>query len=617
MPLVGSFGWTEFKFVIILLFLIFISTLPVAFLGINWSDSAQIFYFGNKILQGNFPYRDFAYQTGFLPICADAFFQRLFGATYLSSVLLGVVLKIATLIVTYLLLMQRSSRFFALAITGGLSFLFFDLVDGGNEYWANFFIVLSAYFASKRASNLILSGVALALVLTARQTNGSVCVILLSIIWLFQSFFIKNQKIAQSFKTIFFGALLGYLIIAGFLILNQSIGAAIYELFVAAGEKKNFNPFFAVADAFLGGTLFTASLPKTIIKTLLCNFIPFCLILWSLVLDGFFTNRSSSQNPHSPKILIWISILMTAGFLLPEIQRAVLFRDYVWLKNFSDVLAYDFPRVFFTTILFLALFMPRRTENFFGMPTFSILLFSILILGSVWAMQMSWMGRGYVKTRLLVTFVWVFVALSNQISELWKKNLAKVFLCISIATFALQMMTHSAGQEGLQFGFYKSHRYELGHPMAEGIKVSREKLNLYSELKKEIKPGDTCFIYGSAPILYLMLECKNPSNLDIAYPDSLTSKSAQKAIAHLNTNPPKWIIETGQSRYLSDEPPKSISEVSGPSDQPGPKMLRRAMQSLISRYQIILEPTRPVNSKRVFGVGDLDHVFDYKLFKRK
>ncbi len=45
--------------------------------GMNWSDIGQIFYFGNRIANGEVPYRDFPYQTGFIPLFVEAAFQHI------------------------------------------------------------------------------------------------------------------------------------------------------------------------------------------------------------------------------------------------------------------------------------------------------------------------------------------------------------------------------------------------------------------------------------------------------------------------------------------------------------------------------------------------------------
>jgi hypothetical protein len=48
----------------------------------------------------------------------------------------------------------------------------------------------------------------------------------------------------------------------------------------------------------------------------------------------------------------------------------------------------------------------------------------------------------------------------------------------------------------------------------------------------------TCFVYGIVPILYDLVECKNPTMIDVTIPDFITAADAEHALAILRTQPP-------------------------------------------------------------------------------
>ncbi|MDV2995556.1 MAG: hypothetical protein N4J56_005210 [Chroococcidiopsis sp. SAG 2025] len=52
-------------------------------------------------------------------------------------------------------------------------------------------------------------------------------------------------------------------------------------------------------------------------------------------------------------------------------------------------------------------------------------------------------------------------------------------------------------------------------------------------LRQNIKPGESCFIYGSAPVLYTLLKCKNPTLVDTTYSDFYTLNNIKKPLLHL------------------------------------------------------------------------------------
>ncbi len=89
-------NFREFKILLFLALAIISSILYGANRGLNWSDLGQIFHFGNRILNGDFPYRYFSAQTGFIAIFVNAFFQKILGEYYFYSLVIGLLVKLLT-----------------------------------------------------------------------------------------------------------------------------------------------------------------------------------------------------------------------------------------------------------------------------------------------------------------------------------------------------------------------------------------------------------------------------------------------------------------------------------------------------------------------------------------
>ena len=64
---------------------IFLTHRPLVMHGMTWNDSAWYFHFGNRLLHGAVPYRDYVFQVGPLPIVVDAGFEAAPAETYTSS----------------------------------------------------------------------------------------------------------------------------------------------------------------------------------------------------------------------------------------------------------------------------------------------------------------------------------------------------------------------------------------------------------------------------------------------------------------------------------------------------------------------------------------------------
>lgn len=607
----------EFTTLLFLSFVIIISSLYGANRGLNWSDYSQIFHFGNRILNGYLPYRDFSYQTGFVPIFVNAFFQKLLGEYYFTSLVVGLLVELFTLLALYFTLRQFTSRFISINICIALSLITPELISSGHEYWTNLFLTISGLFivvAWKKLESknaylyILLAGIYLGLTVGIRQSNGILCILVTSMAIVCHSLRYGKAYIQKVTLPLIAGVGVGLVAIASFLLLNQSMSAAIYELFIAAGEKKNFSALSGALDALSGGAFFGSSVNSAIIKIILYNLIPL------LIIGVIFILIKSPASTLPKKVgFILIPSLVILGTGIQEIARFGTSGNLSGGQIISEILVYDIPRISLSIAFLMLCLLPRKTEAFLGLsaPIFSILV--AFTLGTIWSMQMSWVGRSYVSTRMLIALVMLVAIASSQIANSWKKRLSVAFISVAIAVFSSQIISDSLGQEGIYVGFYKNN-YSLNHPMTKFITVHEEKAKAFSMLRQYIKPGDSCFIYGSAPILYTLLDCKNPTKNDVAYADALTLKDARKAVAALKNNPPQWIIETPLAPAIEKESkkPPSFYDFSG---QPGPIELRRGLKDMIKNYRLVSKVKDLFPKGEKLETRDFDQVLKYQLYK--
>ncbi len=592
--------------------------------GMNWSDTGQIFYFGNRIVNGEVPYRDFPYQTGFIPLFVEAAFQHIIGELYLSSLLLGLLVKIATFLILYIVLRQFVNRLISANVCLGLSLINTELISGGNQLWVNLFLAIAfllvviAFHPDKESKKsnfyIVCLGLIISFIVGIRQSDGLLFILLVLIVSLAYS--LRNPRIYLRNLTLPFsmGLALGFGAIIGFLGYHQAIQEAFNELFIAAGERKNFSAISGLLDAFSGGSLYSNSFKNMVIKIILFNLIPVFITITILILVGFIPSLKLRKKTylHTVGILL-IPVLVIIGIALNKlVYFNITYENYNLSKIISEIMVYDLPRVFFSIAFLISFISPQKIRDYLGISPIIFSIFTVLILGKVWANQMSWLGRDYITTTMLIFLVMLITLSSTRISIKNKKCLSLVFLLVAVSVFSRQLLNHSLGQEvGSKYA-----NYPLKHPMTKLIRVRKEKAATFSMLNQNIQPDDSCFIYGSAPILYTLLQCKNPTNLPLAYADALTLTNARKTVSELNANPPQWIIETGQLPSLDKELKKSYAFYDF-FQQPAPQTLHRDLQKLMENYQLVTTAKEQLADVEKLKTRDLDTVTSYRLFKLK
>lgn len=613
----------ELTTLIFLLIAIVTTSLIGSTKGMNWSDTSQIFYFGNRIVHGEIPYRDFPYQTGFIPLFVEAAFQHLIGEIYISSLLVGLLVKVATFLILYVVLRQFVTRLISANIALGLSLLNTHLVAGGNHTWVNLFLsiafllIIRAFHGdtSRKRSQfyIICLGFIIALIVGMRQSDGLLFILLILVVNF--AYFIRNPRnyLLNLILPFSLGLALGFTLLVGFLSYHQTIKPAFYELFIAAGERKNFSAISGLIDAFSGGSLYSNSFKNMVVKMILFNLIPILITITILILMGFIPVLNLRQKPYLHTVgILFIPILIIMGIAVRKLGIFnITYENYNLSKIVSEIMVYDVPRVFLSFTFLISCIFPKKIKELLGISPIIFSIFAALTLGKIWANQMSWLGRDYIATTILI-FLFMLITLSSELISIRdKKFLSLVFLLVVVSVFSRQLLTNSLGQE-IGAGS-KSANYSLKHPMTKLITVSQEKATTFSMLRQNIKPGDSCFIYGSAPILYTLLDCKNPTNLPLAYSDALTLTTAYKTVAELKTHSPDWIIETGQLPSLSRKAKKSYAFYDF-FQQPAPQTLHSGLREVMENYQLVATAREQLADVEKLETRDLDKVTRYRLF---
>ena len=602
--------------ILILLAIAFFSSFPWSLYGMNWRDSALYFHLGNRLIHNDFPYRDYVFQVGFIPIIFDAFFQSIFGQNYYSSLFAAFVVKVVNLLVYYFLFRQFSSRILSVALCSGFALLSHSLVNWSTSYVYLFlsistlFIILGLKKIDKGSSILsflyiTIAGFSLALVVGARQSNGILCMLVTLGVVLIYS--LRNPKrYLRTLTTPFItGLLLGLGGLVLFLALNQALPQALQQLFLDASEKKRVSGFAALIDVFLGGITLDSSL-KEVVKFVISPILLSALIFWLL---WHPTKASSKYNLSSAGMLV-IPILLVSGigisllrYLTPTPHLPTI------IHSIALLFTYDLPSTFFSFALLGSCFFPKYSQKLLGVPNPIFPLLIALVLGSTWAMQMSWPGRAYLDSVMLIPLIILTTLMSSKVPLYWKKSLSLLFLVVIVVIF-----TVSRAEVVSSDGLSQDIRYSLESPMTKFIRVPEDKAVAFSMLRQNIKPGDSCFIYGSAPVLYTLLQCNNPTLVDTTYSDFYTLNDIKTAIISLSQNPPKWVISTVGSRPIDDTFDGS-PDFYGVFNQAGPKKLHIFIKDFIRNYQMITTVRELFPNGKDLKSNDLDDVLDLRLYR--
>lgn len=501
-------------------------------MGITFNDASWYFHFGKRFLDGDVPYRDYLFQVGPLPIYVDAAFQKLFGTTFLASLYAGLLIKIVRVFVSWAIARRIAGRWPALAIA-----LFcavdpaFAFVYHWSTPYAELFVSLSGLcllLAIDRTGRgalvwLFLAGMCLGLVVSARQSSA----IMLAIVGLACTGILLWRKelfTPQRFAAMWGGFAVGFLIIFAVLALQGALGPAIQQMFLDAPQKKGISGIDMILDPLSGGALIHARFDST--QTWYS-----CLFYWlgiPLAITGamiYIGTRKESVTPQAIAVLV-----------LPLVIIVGLLTRYGEIGFFNDL-----PRTALTVVLALAVFSPNLLRSLFGIEPVVAFALGGLPLALDWAMELSNLGRGWGDPPALLVGVLLLPLASNRIGVRAKQIVAAGFAFVACVHLVSSFRQHFNPLGSLD-GTPAQTRFSVKHPMLKGIRMNKGRKLVLDWLRKEIQPGSTCFIYGNMPVLYTLLDCKNPTLIDTTAADFLTGDDADQAMATLEAHPPDYII---------------------------------------------------------------------------
>jgi hypothetical protein len=589
------------------------STLPLAFHGMNGSDGSQIFHFANKLLHGFFPYRDYVYQIGFVPIILDALFQAAFGERFLSSVVSLFIVRIGVITFLYLIARQFTSVTVATLAAAAAAFLFPALYQGGAHYLVEFLLFASVYAliaGFSKCGGRFLYGVAGALlagIIAVRQPDGLFILASCVGVLICLKFRFKNRYRTR-LLAFHGGVFICLLILAGILIFNAALGEAVKQLFVDAPAKKQLSWIAGLADAASGGATGFASLFRY-------DILPTCAVACAAYL--LWKRGPTAIALLAPLLFVLVGI----GVCWQQVQQwrfGTSFDPYLY----ANALVYDLPRVFFCITIPVAIIWPNWFENTLRLPVPEFCVIGASTLGAVWARQLSWPGRGLTDNPILICATILVLIMCTGLSNSSKSKMLTALLCVAVGGFCVRAET---GRQITAYeGFVHENAYSADHPILAGISVSRQKVEALAFLTRYIKGNESCFVFGSAPVLYTLLNCRNVTRIDSTYSDFFTAQDGAGAAADLVESKPTWIVDKPNEAfpYPLATPVSTILQA-GPSQATLARAvtLRLALQHLTERdYTLVARLSDFLHERKVaapLAHHDFDWVAEINLYKKR
>lgn len=513
---------------------------PLIGRGMTWCDPAWMFHFGNRVLHGDVPYRDFVFQVGPEPLYLEAIFQRIFGETYLASMYAALFIKILRVWV-YWLLVRRLASGRAAAL-----FCVFAALDQSVTAWPHHWSTPDAqllfttsglcFLAAVRAQTagraerviiayLVAAGAFAGAVLAARQATFimiSAALLPATVVMV-----LRQELTHRRFLAMWLAYGAAVVIIFASLAVQGALGPAIQQLFLEAAQKKNVSGLHSTLDALSGGA-FVSTGPRWG-RSWWGGFL-FFIGLPTLIAALAVTATASART---------ISLRTIAALVLPLAIVLGLFQRFGMLFYISDL-----PRCFFTAAVAIAVLWPDRARAWFGIEPLVAVGLGLLPLASDWALEMSLPGRGWGDPHSLTPAAVLFALASTRIHERIKVAICGALAVAGTLNFAIAI---SRGISPIHTGLYSDGTLaqttlEVDHPIMRGLRVAPHRAKLVTWLTDNVRPGSTCFVYGVIPVVYELVQCTNPTLIDVTIPDFISPKDAERAAAALRANPPDYII---------------------------------------------------------------------------
>jgi hypothetical protein len=514
--------------------------------GLGFSDTTWMFHFGRRVLGGELPYRDFIFQTGPFPLFFEALLQKIFGSHYGVSMACNLLVMLATALLQYgvavRLHVDRWAAALIILVTG------LTVIPGSFFHWnkdlANFFCWLAAFAWLRTPGTKVplwkspefRAGLALGCVFFSRQSNGMVTAAAAFGTLGAASLFHQNRDLAWRTTRLVSGWACTIVFV---LLILQALGIgqlAIQQMVLDAAQKKSAGGIRSIADALTGGGAVLGP--------------PYSV--WSGIWQ---TNRYA---------LLFLAVTGAIVLWRPAFSFVVLaaWAPAYFLERYPLTSWADLPRVFLS-FLALALAIPALSRKVKNLRLELNHLFPLVIaLGCTWAMEMSVPLRGWVDYSVVLPMAfltWLHFARTSQ----------AIFVLASAALVAFALLytpfkQYRAGDNPFYGGGWReggiSELVSRDIPRIGRRLIAPKRDALFTWLLPQVAPGSTCFVHGNWPVLYTILDCRNPTLLDTTIPDFFTSADGEKALRALRNAPPDWIIEQ-VGAWMS--PPLDLAPESG------------------------------------------------------
>jgi hypothetical protein len=570
--------------VVLALFLALAFSVQAGFVvhGQPWVDAALFFHFGHKFVStGAVPFRDYIFQVGPLPVYVDALFQAIFGATYVSSLWAALTIKSSLAFVIHLFARRWVGR--AAGVLLGV-FLLLDPVFCFQHHWSTtyalLFALLSAFFFARayerplqKAQALALSGFFVACIFTCRQSGAVVASVALAVVTGMLAFRCPEFMDRRSLARLWGGYCAALLLFVVVLAAQGALVVTVQQLLLDAPAKKSVMNVDTFLDVVSGGGLLETGAPFTRLTGFLYyNGVP--IVLAVVILLGLW------RRPRE----------RGGALLLAALPIGVALGRIAWPIGVLD----DFPRVFGLLTLILVLLAPRTSERMLGIPAPVAAIVLALPLSLEMALEASYRGRGWVDSSSMIALCLLVGLRTRRIAKLEKTVLCAAFAAIGILNTA--WMAHRDlspfVKDDMSEGTLSETRFASDAPAAAGMYMDESKYRVTTWLRERVRSGDTCFVYGSSAMLYDLLDCRNPSALDVTISEFFSVKDGERVVRQLRNAPPRWII-AAESHWTN---PDLATPYAG-NDQlywGGPnggaaKVLHIGVQSILGDYEVVGE----------------------------
>jgi hypothetical protein len=617
------------------------TTWPWSLRGFNLSDQSWPFHFGRRLLAGEWPYRDYVFQTGPLPVLLDAGFQTAFGPAYLSALLAAFAVKTAALLALYGLFRAGSGRAVSAALSAGFGCLM-PLVCHSAYYHADLFLIAAAgcfvwaeRLAPRAAGLHFAAGLMLAGLVGSRQSTAVFCIPLA----LAAAARFAAEPGSRAARTLLLplagGLAAGTAALAGLLAAHGALADAVAQMFLDAPQKKMIAPAEAVADAVFGGfSLGDAGVtqPEDLLRY---NAVP---LLWAAAAVAVawavcrFAGRRGADGGGSrfPAAVLTLSAAGAVVGLLPDavapLNALGLHLGAGSWGPFAERFTYDIPRWTAALALPAAVFPPttawfRHACDRLGLPAGATALTAALVVGSVWALQVSHPGRNYVThawraNPLTLLAAVAPLAVSARVPGRVRAMIAAAFLAAAAIPPALEIASGTLISRFTPGGGMSDCTESAGSPLLAGVRMSREKAYALDRLADRIRPGDGLFVYGSGPALYTLLGARNPTRLDSVYIDFFTAADADRAIADLRADPPEWILDMAYNGDVR-EPYDPVALRGRPFRHERLVRLHEALREMLAGYELAADIGAEYRTGGRPTADDQDAPLDWRLYRRK